>query len=178
MKLKVRYENEFQIINLDEKATKDLWVSLSLDCDKDMTQEEMEKIIQDAWDEEFNKPEYNIYHRETRHLGNAKFRNHDGVVEVNTEEAIMRQAKDQLVYTANMDELEDRLENEYQSKSYGDWLQSVLNPKQVDMVVAIVLEGKTVAEYAALIGDNPNNVSHRFRRVLKKLKKVFPKTSF
>ena len=41
------------------------------------------------------------------------------------------------------------------------------------MVVAIALDGQTVAEYAASIGDEANNVSHRYRRAIKTLKKVF-----
>ena len=36
MKLKIRYENEFQTIELDAKATDEMWVSLSLDCDDNM----------------------------------------------------------------------------------------------------------------------------------------------
>ena len=35
------------------------------------------------------------------------------------------------------------------------------------MLIAIILDGKTVAEYADLIGDTPNNVSHRYRRAIK-----------
>ena len=31
----------------------------------------------------------------------------------------------------------------------------------------------TVEEYAESIGDNANNVSHRYRRALKKLEKIF-----
>jgi DNA-directed RNA polymerase specialized sigma24 family protein len=46
------------------------------------------------------------------------------------------------------------------------------------MVIAIALDGYTVGEYAELIGDDSNNVSHRYRRAIKKLKKVFSKASF
>ncbi len=46
------------------------------------------------------------------------------------------------------------------------------------MVIAIVLDGMTVGEYAASIDDDANNVSHRYRRAINKLKKVFSKTSF
>lgn len=41
------------------------------------------------------------------------------------------------------------------------------------MLIAIILDGMTVAEYADLIGDTPNNVSHRYRRAINNLKKVF-----
>ena len=58
MKLKIRYENEMQILELDSAATEELWVSLSLEGEG-LTQEEKEKMIQDAWGEHFNRPDYN-----------------------------------------------------------------------------------------------------------------------
>lgn len=173
MKLKIRYEDEFQTIELDAEATEKMWVSLSLECDDDMTQEEKEKRIQTEWNEQFNKPEYNIYHRETRHLGDAKFRNKEGVVEVNTDEALIRKAADDSIFTKDLDELEYRMECEYQDKRCRNFIHSHLTPTQADMVIAIALEGKTATEYARLIDDEPNNVSHRYRRALKKLKKYF-----
>lgn len=173
MKLKIRYEDEFQTIELDAEATEKMWVSLSLECDDDMTQEEKEKRIQTEWNEQFNKPEYNIYHRETRHLGDAKFRNKEGVVEVNTDEALIRKAVDDSIFTKDLDELEYRMECEYQDKRCRDFIRSHLTHAQADMVIAIALEGKTATEYAKLIDDEPNNVSHRYRRALKKLKKYF-----
>ena len=173
MKLKIRYENEFQTVELDAEATEKMWVSLSLECDDDMTQEKREERIQEEWDEQFNKPEYNIYHREIRHLGDAVFRNKEGVVEVNTGEALIRKAADDSIFTKDMDELEHQMECEYQDKRCRDFIRSHLSLAQADMVIAIVLEGKTASEYASLIGDNANNVSHRYRRALKKLKKFF-----
>ena len=153
-----------------------MWVSLSLECDDDMTQEEKEKRIQDEWNERYNKPEYNIYHREIRHIGDAVFRNKEGVVETNTDEALSRKAADDSIFTKDMDELEHRMEREYQDKRCRDFIHSHLTPAQADMVIAIALEGKT--EYASLIGDDANNVSHRYRRAIKNLKKVFPKRPF
>ena len=58
MKLKVRYEESVQTINLDAEATEELWVSLSLEgCD--LTQEEKERLIQEEWEKQFNRPDYN-----------------------------------------------------------------------------------------------------------------------
>ena len=42
MKLKIRYENEMQTIELDSAATNQLWVSLSLEGEG-LSQEEREK---------------------------------------------------------------------------------------------------------------------------------------
>lgn len=68
MKLKIRYENEFQTIELDAKATEEMWVTLSIEIDGAVTQDEKEQLIQEEWDKQFNRPEYNVYHRETRHI--------------------------------------------------------------------------------------------------------------
>ena len=70
MKLKVRYENEFQTIELDAKSMDEMWVSLSLEDGENLTQEEKENMIQDAFEEMFNKPEYNNWHKFDRHRGN------------------------------------------------------------------------------------------------------------
>ena len=48
MKLKVRYDNTVQTIDLDAEATEKLWVSLSLEGEG-LTQEQREKMIQDEW---------------------------------------------------------------------------------------------------------------------------------
>ena len=46
MKLKVRYENEFQTIELDAKSMDEMWVSLSLEDGENLTQEEKEKLCE------------------------------------------------------------------------------------------------------------------------------------
>ena len=61
MKLRIRYENEYQVIELDEKAANRLWVSLALTGGEDMTKEEKEQRIQEAWHEHFNKSDYNCF---------------------------------------------------------------------------------------------------------------------
>lgn len=43
MRLKIRYEQEFQTIELDAEATEELWVSLSLEGEG-LTQEEKETL--------------------------------------------------------------------------------------------------------------------------------------
>lgn len=174
MKLKIRYENEYQTIELDAKATDEMWVSLSIDCDEDMTQEEKEQFIQDAWDEQYNKPEYNSWHKYDRHTGNAYMKSKDGTVEVNTEEAIMFRAADKSAFNFSIDGVHNQLEYEECCET----LRSLLKPAAADMVIAIALDGYTVGEYAASIDEDANNVSHRYRSAINKLKKVFSKTSF
>ena len=42
MKLKIRYDEAYQVLDLDEKATEQLWVSLDLDGGEALSQEERE----------------------------------------------------------------------------------------------------------------------------------------
>lgn len=57
MKLRIRYENEIQTIELNEKDTETLWVSLSLEGEG-ISKKEKEELIQEAWEEEYNRPSY------------------------------------------------------------------------------------------------------------------------
>ena len=72
----------------------------------------------------------------------------------------------------------DGVHNQLEYEECCETLRSLLKPAQADMVIAIALDGYTVGEYAERIDDEPNNVSHRYRRAINKLKKVFSKTSF
>lgn len=76
MKIKIRYNNEFQKLEVDRD---EMWVSLSLGSTEGLTDSEMEKRIQDKFDEMFNRPEYNNWHRHDRHTtGTATPRRLDG----------------------------------------------------------------------------------------------------
>ncbi len=97
---------------------------------------------------------------------------------MNTEEAIMARAIDPSAFTKSIDDVETKLDHEYQYEYYSRWIREVLKPAVAEMVIAIVLDGLSVGEYAESIGDDANNVSHRYRRAINKLKKVFEKTSF
>ena len=175
MKIKIRYENEYQTLDV-ENVELEKWLNISVS--EEESQEDYKKRIQEEIEERFNRPDYNNWHKHDRHTGVAKMKNKEGVVEVNTDEAIMAKATDKSIFTRDIDELVERIDHEWQYEHYCHYLRSILKPDAADMVIAIVLEGKTVSEYAKLIDDEPNNVSHRYRRAINRLKKVFEKTSF
>ena len=148
------------------------WLNISIS--EDESQEDYEKRIQDVIEERFNRPDYNSWHKHDRHTGNAYMKSKDGTVEVNTEEAIMYRAADKSAFNSSIDGVHNQLEYEECCET----LRSLLKPAVADMVIAIALDGYTVGEYAAEIGEDANTVSHRYRRAINKLKKVFSKTSF
>lgn len=174
MKLKVRYENEFQTIELNAKATEKMWVSLSLDCDDDMTQEDKEQAIQNAWDEQYNKPEYNNWHKFDRHRGYSKAKSDDETDEIDTFEPLMSEVKDPSIFCKD----ECNRITKHEDEAIVEMVHKILKPESAELVIAIAIKGYSAGEYASMIGDNANNVSHRHRRALRKLKNVFEKTSF
>ena len=167
MKIKMRYENKYQTLEV-ETAEMGKWLNISISDDE--SQEDYEKRIQEEIDATYNRPDYNSWHKHNRHSGDAIFKNKDGKVEVNTEEAIKEKAVDESVYTECIEDMEEDFCYEY----YCNFLRENLKTKIADMVIAIALDGMTVGEYAASIGDDANNVSHRYRRAIK----TFLKTSF
>lgn len=172
MKLNVRFEDKFQTIELDAKTTEEMWITLSIEADEDMTQEEKEQLIQDEWDKQFNRPEYNNWHRETRHIDpTPKKKRMDGKAGYICAEPDDK-SFDIMDYLNTYDPKED-YGNKIEYEEYCKKIRAAVKPAQAEMLIAIALDGMTVADYAELIGDKPNNVSHRYRAALKKLEKSF-----
>ena len=69
MKIKMRYDNTYQTLEVDAEK---MWVSLSLEAGSNISQEEKEQLIQDKVEEIYNKPEYNSWHKLDRHRGEPK----------------------------------------------------------------------------------------------------------
>lgn len=171
MKLKIRYENEYQEVELDEKATKGMYVTLSIVENPDASKEENEERIQVAFDEQFNKPEYNVWHRETRHIDpTPKARRLDG--------------KKGYVTAEPGDTSFDPMEN--LAVTYDDYgndddekvcarVREALpkHPGWADMVIEVYLNGLSIREYARLHGMSESSVSHKLSRALKKLREIF-----
>lgn len=150
MKLKIRYEDTYQTIELDAEAEERLWVSLSLE-EEELSQEDKEARIQEAWEEQFNRPEYNSWH---------KFHRHWDFGETSEE-----------CYT-------DALEPLFEQYSYEDicaQVQSALKkkPEWADAFIAARLNGESVREYAARTGADENSISQKLRRAEKKLREKY-----
>lgn len=168
MKLKIRYENEIQTIELDVKATEKMWVSLSLEGEG-LSQQEREELIQKEWNEKFNKADYNNWHKFNRHRGYSKAAPDDENDEVEAAEPLMSEVRDPRIFCRQ--ELEK--DKQYDYEVCCGRIRAAVKPAQADMLIAIILDGMTVAEYAESIGDIANNVSHRYRRAINNLKKSF-----
>lgn len=164
MKLKIRYENEFQTIELDAKAIEEMWVSLSIEADEDMTQEEKENIIQEAFEERFNKPEYNNWHKFNRHRGNLKkqFRQDD-------EEG---DESDGIDTVADNSQEEER-NSQYEYEDLCLRIRKALKSEYADVIIAVCLDDMTPEEYAQRNGLKRDAVYKRLQRAKKKMREIF-----
>ena len=163
MKIKVRYENAYQTLEVD---TEEMWVSLSLESDKDLTQEEKESFIQDAFEEKFNKPEYNNWHKFDRHRGNLtkQFRKDDETEDESDGMETVPDYSDEINRTSR-----------YEYEAVCQRIRQALGEKQnwADMFIAVRIDGMPIREYAASIGADENNITQKLKRAEKKLQGIF-----
>lgn len=170
MELKVCSENNVMYLDLDDKATKGLYVTLGIVEDPEATKEENEKRLQEKFDIQFNRPDYNNWHKETRHIDpTPKARRLDG--------------KKGYITAEPGDTSFDPMENlavTYDNYGFDD--EEVCNlvretfpkkPDLADMVIEVCLNKVPIRECARLHHMSESNVSHKLSRALKKLRKIF-----
>ena len=164
MRLSVRYDNKFQIIELNEKETEEMWISLSLEGDE-LPNSDKERLIQDAFNEKFNKPEYNNWHKFDRHKGYSIAKPNADGLECDTSEPLMKEVADDRVF--RKDELEQSYQNEYEDVC--QWIRTTLGKQQdgADMNIAVRINGMSLREYASSIGVNENNITQKLKRATK-----------
>ncbi len=173
MKLKIRYENEIQEIELDSEATRQMWVSLSLEGEG-LSDEETESRIQEAFDEQYNRPEYNVWHRETRHIDPTPKRKRmdgrKGYIQADPEDT----GFDIMDYL--LSGTDDHSDLEYEEIC--SWVRSALikKPEWAEAFIAVRIDGITIREYAAKVGESENNITQKLYRAAKKLKEVYKKS--
>ncbi len=170
MKLKIRYESEYQTIDLDTEAMKQMWVSLSLEGEG-LSQEETETRIQEAFDEQYNRPEYNVWHRETRHIDPTPKRKRmdgrKGYIQADADDTSF----DIMDYL--MSATDDHSNLEYEEICL--WIRNALakKPEWAEAFIAVRIDGVSSREYAAKVGDSENNITQKLNRAAKKLREVY-----
>lgn len=174
MKLKIRYDETVQTLDLDEKATEQLWVSLSLK-DEELSDSEKEQKIQEAFDVQYNRPEYNNWHKFDRHRGNSKAQsaNDNDEEDTDTSEPLMSEVADDRIF--RKDEI-DRDERESYEAICG-YVRKVLakKPEWADAFIAVRMDEETIRKYAARISADENNITQKLKRAEKKLATAYKK---
>ena len=170
MKLKIRYDNEVQTLELNAADMEQLWVSLSLEGEG-LSQEERERRIQGSFDERFNRPEYNVWHRETRHIDpTPKCKRMDGrkgYIQGDPADPSFN-IMDYLITKSDTEDRDNRIEYEEVCRK----VRSILThkPEWADMFISIRLNGEAVRAYAARKGLNENNITQKLKRAEQKLR--------
>lgn len=174
MRLKIRNNDIIQYIDLEDKDTEELWVSLSLEGD-DLSQEERHQKIQEAWEIEFNRPEYNNWHKFDRHRGFSKAQpgKEDSEDAVDVNEPLMDEVADDRLF--RKDELDRAEREEYEDVC--SWIRQrlVKKPNWAEAFIAVRMDGVSVNDYAASIGvSDASVVSKWLARATKKLRDFYP----
>lgn len=174
MKLKIRYDWRVQTIELDTEETEKLWVSLSLEGE-DLSQEEREKKIQDAFDLEFNEEERKNWRKSSRHKGYTKalFGKYGCGDENGPDsfEPLMDEVLDDRIFRKH--EIEQIEKEIYENLC--EWIRKVLikKPEWADAFIAVYLDGETIRAYSARMGVDENNITQKLKRAKKKLRENY-----
>lgn len=173
MKLKIRYENEYQEVELNEKDTKGMFLNLGIEEDPDASQEENEARLQEEFEFRFNRPEYNNWHKETRHIDpTPKARRLDGKKGYITAEPgdTSFDVMDNLAITHDKYDLGE-------DEDACDLVREALpkNPDWADIVIEVCLNKVPIREYASQHRMSESNVSHKYSRAKEKIRKYFKK---
>lgn len=161
MKIKMRYDNTYQTLEVDAD---EMWVSLSLESGASFTQEEKEQLIQNEVEERYNKPEYNNWHKMDRHRGDPKrpFRKDD-------EDADETDGLDLIPDYSD----EERRERKEDYDAVCQKLRTLLKSEYAEVIIAVVLDDKTPEEYAAETGLHKDAIYKRLQRAKKKCAKIW-----
>ena len=163
MNLKVRYENTFQTVILSDEDTKQLCVTLSIE-----EENPSEEQIQKEFDIQFNRPDYNCWHKFNRHITPApkiKLLNGKGGKAVNHADAEGGDFFELLVD-------EDSVMPDFEYEDICALINSVLKPNQADIIIAVVLNNQPLKDYASQHGWSVSDASHRLSRAKNNLKKI------
>ncbi len=175
MKIKISYDNEKQTL---EVGRDEMWGFLSLGNSDGMTTTEMERRIQDRFDELFNHPEYNNWHRHSRHTtGTAAPKRLDGKGYVQVSDEASNEPQDNTIDLFPDFTDEENRETQYEYEALCALLRKHLKSDQADLLIEVHINKVPKQEYATRLGITPSAVSHRLETAEKNFKKIFPTSS-
>ena len=161
LELKVRYDNGYQTISLDDAATEELWMALSVE-DEDLGKDE--KSIQDAFEKQFNRPDYNNWHTFRRHTGYSREEGDNGEL-----------SRIRVFHESSVFNVEEEVETEECYAEICRQIRECLKPEWAELFIAVNINDETIRDYADRIGGSENNLTRKLQRAEKKLKKILSK---
>lgn len=186
MKLKLRYEKEFATFELNLSDIKG-W--LNIDLQPDESEEEFEKRVQEEVDKEYNRPEYNVMHKQERHKGFAVSTKDENGEETGDFEPSMSEVVDPSIFLK--DEINRNRQETYEAVK--EFVYSVLKSDVADLFMAIRIDGVSISEkaesmlsrdafeseeeYNKAVSRLANAITQKLKRANKNLEKSFSKAS-
>ena len=170
MKIRILYDNKPTYLEVPDE---DFTLMIDADYEDRLSSAEDKETVtrrsaQEIIDERFNKPEYNNWHKFDRHRGMPKkpFRKDDEAED---------EADHMDYFSDNSDEVAREKKEEYEHIC--EIIRKALKEKQAELLIAIVLDGVSVTEYAEREGVSVSAISHRLDTAKKNFKKIYPKSS-
>ncbi len=171
MKLVVRYDNQKQTIEVDRDEMR-VW--LKIEITPDMTIADQEKTINERFNELFNRPDYNSWHKFDRHVDyDARPKRSDGrcgkSISSDDEDGDIGGGIEEFPDNSGIEERDRRIEDE----EYRAEIRRRLKPDQAELLIAVYLDKIPKQDYAAMLGISPSALSHRLETAEKNFKKYF-----
>ncbi|MFS9121545.1 hypothetical protein [Streptococcus anginosus] len=186
MKLKLRYEKEFTTFELNLSDIKG-W--LNIDLLPDESEEEFEERVQEEIDTQYNRPEYNVMHKQERHKGFAISTKDEDGEETGDFEPSMSEVVDPSIFLK--DEIDRESKENYEAVK--EFVYSVLKPDVADLFMSVRIDGVSInekaesmlsrdafeseEEYNKAVSRLANAVTQKLKRANKNLEKNFSKAS-
>ena len=186
MKIKIRYEKEFTTFELNLSEIKG-W--LNIDLLPDESEEEFEKRAQEEVDKEYNRPEYNVMHKQERHKGFAISTKDEDGEKTGDFEPSMSEVVDPSIFLK--DEINRSRQETYEAVK--EFVYSVLKPDVADLFMSVRIGGMLINEkaesmlsrdafeseyeYNEAVSRLANSITQKLKRANKNLEKSFSKAS-
>ena len=186
MKIKIRYEKEFTTFELNLSDIKG-W--LNIDLLPDESEEEFEERVQEEIDTQYNRPEYNVMHKQERHKGFAISTKDEDGEETGDFEPSMSEVVDPSIFLK--DEIDGESKENYEAVK--EFVYSVLKPEVADLFMVVRIDGmsinekaesmlsrdafETEEEYNKAVSRLANSITQKLKRANKNLEKSFSKAS-
>ena len=162
---------------IDEEA---MGCCVNIDLES-IPEDERQSKLQEACDEQFNRPDYNNWHKYWRHQGESKAQPDDEGEELESSEPLMSEVADDRIF--RKDEIERNRKESYDAVC--QWIRQILKPEVAEAFIATKIDGSTIRDYVtekAKPGDDiaklENNLSKKLTRAAEKLAVAYPERSF
>lgn len=180
MKVVIRYETERVTFDLSNEEAKQMGGCVNIDLE-DYPEDERQSKLQEACDEQLNRPDYNNWHKFWRHQGESKAQVDDEGEEPESSEPLMSEVADDRIF--RRDEIERDRKDSYDADR--QWICKVLKPEVAEAFIATKIDGATIRDYVTKrakpgedIAKLENNLSKKLTRAAEKLAVAYPERDF